>query len=214
MKTEKLLIQQDKAEAEREIVKLESYIPILNQLQGVFESLDLGKLDEKTAVTILLDRGNTAGEMFLNAIAADCYATGNKNKHFVNQQVNAQKETVDNFKSEIKSTLGQINGYADFSKYNYSETDLTYYISDSSKDAIIERYKRYLIDPKEIELYQEFEKTYKAMQDLNNAISKYKGTDTFYSLMPYFENKNHIGGAILFFNKKRVLELFEKPFRF
>lgn len=154
MKKERLLISEDRGAAEREIKKLESQIPILNNLIVLFDGLDLGKLDEKTALSLLVDNGATAGEMFLNAIAADCYATGNKNKHFVNQQVKAQEQTVLDFKNSIKTVLAQTERSLNYSKFSYSELD-GYFISEQSKEAIAEENKIYLYDEKEIKLYED-----------------------------------------------------------
>ncbi len=153
MKSEKLLIHEDLATAEREINKLESQIPILNKMVALYDELDLGKLDQKTALSLLIDKGATAGEMFLNVIAADCYATGNKNKHFVNQQVKAQEQTVFDFKNDVKKVLSEADNSINYSKFSYSESD-GYFISAQSKETIAEQNKIYLVDKKDIDYYE------------------------------------------------------------
>ncbi|REG90256.1 hypothetical protein [Flavobacterium aquicola] len=210
MKTEKLLISSDQSTAEAEISKLQSHISKLNELHTLFENLDLGKMDQKMALSLLADRGQTVSEIFLNIIASNCFSVGNVNKHFVRKQVEAQQGTVDHFKEEVRKVLEQIGLYFDYSKYSYNETDRTYFVSDKSKDDVIENHKIYLTDPKEIELYLEFEKTFKSLESLDKALCKYKGNTTYYSLMQYFENTIHLGGTTLSFNKKKVLELFRK----
>ena len=209
MKKERLLISEDKAAAEREIQRLESQIPIINNLIMLFNGLDLGKLDEKTALSLLVDNGATAGEMFLNAIAADCYATGNKNKHFVNQQVKAQEQTVLDFKNNIKTTLAQTERSLDYRKFSYSESD-GYFVSEQSKESIIEKHKKYLSDPEEIEIYNEFKKTFETLQNLDVLITKRTGKNAYYSLAPYFESVNFQNQTTQFFNSNKILELLER----
>ena len=210
MKKDRLLISEDKAAAEREIVKLQSYIEVLNQLQGVYETLDLGKLDEeKTALSLLTDKGATVSETFLTAIAADALSTGSKNRHFVNQQVKAQEETVKNFKAEVSLVLAQTEKYFDFSMYSFNEEN-GYYISEATKELITEKHKRYLTEPNEIELYNEFKKTFEALQNLDLMISKHTGKNAYYSLFPYFENVNHSSQTSLFLNNHKILDLFRK----
>ncbi len=166
MKSEKLLIHEDLATAEREVNKLESQIPILNKLVGLFDELDLGKLDEKTALSLLIDKGTTAGEMFLNVIAADCLATGNRNKHFINQQIKAQEQTVLDFKNDVKTVLNETERGIDYSKFSYSES-VGFFISVQSKEAIAEENKLYLVDKKDIEYYEAVKEVCKTINVLN-----------------------------------------------
>ena len=206
----KLLISEDRVTSDREITKLESYIEVLNQLQGVYETLDLGKLnEEKTALSMLTDKGNTVSEIFLTAIAADALSTGSKNKHFVNQQVKAQEETIKNFKAEISLVLAQTEKYFDFSMYSY-DLGNGYFISETKKELIIENHKKYLTEPNEIELYNEFKKTLEGLQSLDLLLSKHTGKNAYYSLFPYFEKENHSGQTSLFLNNNKILELFRR----
>jgi hypothetical protein len=208
----KLLISEDRVTADREIAKLESYIEVLNQLPEVYETLDLGKLnDEKTALSLLTDKGNTVSEIFLTAIAADAMSTGSKNKHFISQQVNAQKETVKNFKAEVSSVLDQTEKYFNFSQYSY-DVGNGYFISETTKELIIESHKKYLTEPSEIELYNEFKKSFEGLQSLDLLLTKHTGRNAYYSLFPYFENECHSGQKSLFLNNNKILELFRiKP---
>lgn len=210
MKKDRLLISEDRAAAEREIVKLKSYIGVLNQLQGVYETLDLGKLDEeKTALSLLTDKGATVSETFLTAIAADALSTGSKNRHFVNQQVKAQEETVKNFKAEVSLVLAKTENYFDFSIYSFNEEN-GYFLSENSKKLITEKHKRYLTEPDEIELYNEFKNTFEALRNLDLMMSKHTGKNAYYSLFPYFEQKDYLGNIKPFFNKTKILDLFKK----
>jgi hypothetical protein len=207
MKNEILLISEDKATAEREIAKLQSYTGVLNELQGVYETLDLGRLDdEKTALSLLTDKGNTVSEIFLRAIAADALSTGSKNKHFVSQQVNSQQETVKNFKTEVSLVLDQTEKYFNFSMYNYSE-QAGYFISEPTKELIVERNKKYLSDPAEIEIYKEFKKIFMSLQNLDRLITKRTGKNSYYSLAPYFESVNYQNHTTQFFDANKILEL-------
>jgi hypothetical protein len=208
MKKERLLISEDRVTADRELAKLESFIEVLNQLQDVYETLDLGKLnDEKTALSLLTDKGKTVSEMFLTAIAADALSTGSKNRHFVNQQVKAQEDTVKNFKADVNVVLDQTEKYFNFSKYSYDPGN-GYYINETTKELIIEDNKRYLTEPSEIELYNEFKKTFESLQNLDRLITKHTGRNAYYSLFPYFENEGHSGQKSLFLNNNKILELF------
>lgn len=171
MKTEKLLIHEDNQATIREIQKLESNIPQLQKLIKIFEGLDIGKLDEKTALSLLMNKGERAGEMFLKVIAADCLATGNRNKHFINQQIQAQESTVNSFKSEVRSLLEEIGTYFNFSDYSF-EVNKGYFISETQKELISERNKKYLTDPNEIEVYNEFKKTFQALESLGLKLNK------------------------------------------
>lgn len=210
MKTEKLLVSEDRAAAEREISKLELYIPILNELQGVYETLDLGRLDdEKTALSLLSDKGLSVGEAFLRAIAADALSTGSKNKHFIAQQVKLQEGTVKNFKAEVSLVLDQTEKYFDFSAYSYDAGN-GYFISEITKELITEKHKKYLTEPNEIELYNEFKKTFEGLQSLDLLLTKHTGKNAYYSLLPYFENANHTGQTSLFLNNHKILDLFRK----
>lgn len=166
MKTEKLLIHEDKTTAEREINRLETQIPILNKLVDLFDGLDLGKLDEKTALSLLIDKGETAGEMFLCAIAADALSTGSKNKHFISQQVLAQEKTVLEFKNDVKTVLSETERGIDYSKFSYSES-VGFFISAQSKEAIAEQNKIYLVDKKDIDYYQAVKEVCNAINVLN-----------------------------------------------
>lgn len=207
MKKERLLISEDRATAEREIAKLQSYTEVLNQLQGVYETLDLGKLDDqKTALSLLTDKGNTVSEQFLRAIAADALSTGSKNRHFVNQQVKAQEETVKNFKAEVSSVLDETEKYFDFSMYSFDERN-GYFISEATQELIREKHKKYLSDPEEIEIYNEFKKTFENLQTLDRLITKRTGKNTYYSLAPYFESVNYQNQTIQFFSANKIMEL-------
>lgn len=206
----KLLISEDRLTADREIAKLESYIEVLNQLQDVYETLDLGKLnDEKTALSLLTDKGNTVSEAFLTAIAADALSTGSKNRHFVNQQVKAQEGTVKNFKAEVSLVLDQTEKYFDFSMYSYGVGN-GYFISETAKESIVERNKKYLSDPEEIEIYNEFKKTFEALKNLDVLITKRTGKNAYYSLAPYFEAVNYHNQTSQVFNANKILELLKR----
>lgn len=165
--TKKLLISNDTDRASKEIINLESKISILNDLTPLFYELDLGTLDSSTALTLLSDKGTTAGEMFLTAIATNAMAMGNVNKHFVNQQVKGQEDTVKNFKTEVKRVLDSIGTYFDFSNYSYSESD-GYYISDETKNLIFERNKIYLDSQKEVDYYNAVKTVCDSIDTLNN----------------------------------------------
>lgn len=211
MKTEKLLVSYNQSEAEKEISKLQSYIPIFNRLPEVFHMLDLGKANEEISMALLTDRGESAIKMFENAIVANCMAIGNPNKHFINAQLEIQKPTIGSFKSEIESILNEAEKYFSAGgKYSYSEAEATYLVTERTKEEIIESYKTHLSDDAEIELYNEFEKVHKALQSLNKALSKFNGRDNRYSLMHYFEKRDHTGDTISFLNKAKILELFKK----
>lgn len=203
------MIHDDNQATIREIQKLESNIPQLQKLIKIFEGLDIGKLDEKTALSLLMNKGERAGEMFLKVIAADCLATGNRNKHFINQQIQAQESTVNSFKSEVRSLLEEIGTYFNFSDYSF-EVNKGYFISETQKELISERNKKYLTDPNEIEVYNEFKKTFQALESLGLKLNKYNGLDTSYSLCHYFESENHFRQKIVFFNESKILELFRK----
>lgn len=162
----KLLISNDTDRAKKEIINLESKVSILNKLIPLFADLDLGALDNSTALKLLSDKGTTAGEMFLTAIASNAMAMG-ANKHFVSQQVKLQEDTVNKFKTEVKNILGTIGIYFDFSNYSYSDSD-GYYISDETKNLIFENCKIYLENSKDADYYNAVENVCDAINILNS----------------------------------------------
>jgi len=191
MSTQRLLLHEDSHNAQQEIKKLESFIPELQKLNEIFEGLDMGKLDEKTALSLLMDKGETVGEMFYSAIAADCMASGNKNRHFVNQQIKMQEPTVNNFKNEVKSLLEQFGTFFDFSKFSYSE-GIGYYVSEESKKAIRESNKMYLEDKRDIEYYN----AVKAVCDAMNTLNRLTIERTGYNHTKFSQNAFNTIGSV------------------
>jgi hypothetical protein len=202
--TQKLLIKDNKGEADREIAILKSMIPTLNQLKEIYESLDLCVLDEKTALSLLSDRGATAGEMFLNAIAADALSTS-KNKHFINQIVKSQENTVNNFKAEVKKVLDEV-GYFNSSRFNYSELN-GYYLSKESLEIIKESKKIFLNNPEEIKLFKSFESALESLESLRTEIERYSGANYNHLLTPILEREGFDRVIVLSLNIEKVLEL-------
>lgn len=209
MKTQKFLVKDNKHEAEREVKMLESFIPTLNQLKEVYESLDLGELDEKTALSLLSDTGATAGEMFLNAIAADCLATGNRNKNFINQMVKSQEQTVNNFKTEVKRVLAEC-GYFNSTRFSYSEID-GYFLTKESIKNIQESHKVYLTNENEIKLFKSFENASESLKSLRTDIESFSKINYHRPLMPFLERENNFNRElILDLNIESILELIKR----
>ncbi|MDR6845938.1 hypothetical protein [Flavobacterium granuli] len=208
MKNQKL-ISEDQAAAEKEIRILESHIEVLNQLQNVYEDLDIGELNEKTALSLLLDRGETAGKQLENCVLADCAATNTTNKHIIASRINDIQPVINEFKREVNSILDQIGRYFDFSMFSFEEGN-GYFISELSKKIIIERHNVYLTNSTEIELFLEFEKAKIVLDNLNTKLNSFLGTTkNDYSLSKYFEFKNHIGQHSRRFNIDEILHLFQ-----
>ncbi len=175
MKNQKKLIYNGSKEAEEIINKLESFLPTLQQLNEIFESLEIGKLDKETAISLLKDKGQTAGEMFLNVIIADCLSTGAKNKHFLDKQIELQQPTIKEFISKVEDLLHWNKGI-DFTLYSFSD-EIGYFLPFEVKEAIRESQKQYLSSDNEIEYYNAIKSVCDAISNLNKLNTKLTGKD-------------------------------------
>jgi hypothetical protein len=175
MKNQKILILDGSKESGEIISKLESFIPTLQQLNEIFESLDIGKLDKETAISLLKDKGKTASEKFLTVIAADCLSTGAKNKHFLDQQIKSQQPFVNEFVSKVEELLHWNKGI-DFTQFSFSD-EIGYFLPYEAKEAIRESQKQYLSNDNDIEYYNAVQTVCDAIRNLNNLNTKYTGID-------------------------------------
>lgn len=190
MKTEKMLISNDAPGAERLIKHLELILPTLNELVPLYNDLDLGELNEKTALSMLTDSGATATEQFLSVIASNCYAIG-ANKHFVSQQVGLQADFVANFKEKVNEIIQKKPLELSSSYFSYSPADRSYCISEQTKIEITESFKTYLTDPKQIEMYNAFEKAKKALLELKKSFKDFAGYEYQGDLTELIQRKNY-----------------------
>ncbi|MGL2992702.1 hypothetical protein [Flavobacterium sp. TSSA_36] len=190
MKTEKKLIANDAIGAERLIKQLELIIPTLNEISPLYQDLDLGELDEKTALSMITDRGATASEQFLSVIASNCLAIG-ANKHFVSQQVALQADFVAEFKAKINEVVSKKPIELSASYFSYSPADRSYFVSEQTKIEIAENFKTYLSDPKQIEMFKAFENFKNALLDLKKSFKDFAGYDYQGDLTELIQTKNY-----------------------
>jgi hypothetical protein len=186
-----LLIKEDKHQAEREIKILESKTESLNGLVSLFMELDLGDLDNKTAISLLLDKGVTAGDYFLNSIEADYLSTGVKNKNLIELRRKEAQTIVDVFVYKVKEILKPIESICNLSFYSYDEGK-GYYVSKESKELISENHKIYLKDDKEIMIFQEFQKCFNSMENLKSKIDDFVGSSYSGSCSGFFEGTDGV----------------------
>ena len=198
MKTEKLLIANDAPGAERLIKNLELILPALNELVPLYNDLDLGELNEKTALSMLTDRGATATEQFLSVIASNCLAIG-ANKHFVSQQVALQADFVAEFKAKVNEIVSEKPIELSASYFSYSPADRTYFVSEQTKIEIAESFKTYLTEPKQIEMFKAFENFKNALLELKRSFKDFAGYDYQGDLTDLVQRKN--------FNNELIVEL-------
>lgn len=198
MKTEKLLIANDAPGAERLIKNLELILPALNELVPLYNDLDLGELNEKTALSMLTDRGATATEQFLSVIASNCLAIG-ANKHFVSQQVALQADFVAEFKAKVNEIVSEKPIELSASYFSYSPADRSYFVSEQTKIEIAESFKTYLTEPKQIEMFKAFENFKNALLELKKSFKDFAGYDYQGDLTDLVQRKN--------FNNELIIEL-------
>ncbi len=198
MKTEKMLIANDAPGAERLLKELELILPTLNELIPLYKELDLGELDEKTALSMLSDRGATATEQFLSVIASNCLAIG-ANKHFVSQQVALQADFVAEFKAKVNEIVSEKPIELSASYFSYSPADRTYFVSEQTKIEIAESFKTYLTEPKQIEMFKAFENFKNALLELKKSFKDFAGYDYQGDLTDLVQRKN--------FNNELIIEL-------
>ena len=198
MKTEKLLIANDAPGAERLIKNLELILPALNELVPLYNDLDLGELNEKTALSMLTDRGATATEQFLSVIASNCLAIG-ANKHFVSQQVALQADFVAEFKAKVNEIVSEKPIELSASYFSYSPADRSYFVSEQTKIEIAESFKTYLTEPKQIEMFKAFENFKNALLELKKSFKDFAGYDYQGDLTDLVQRKN--------FNNELIVEL-------
>ena len=198
MKTEKMLIANDAPGAERLLKELELILPTLNELIPLYKELDLGELDEKTALSMLSDRGATATEQFLSVIASNCLAIG-ANKHFVSQQVVLQADFVAEFKAKVNEIVSEKPIELSASYFSYSPADRSYFVSEQTKIEIAESFKTYLTEPKQIEMFKAFENFKNALLELKKSFKDFAGYDYQGDLTDLVQRKN--------FNNELIVEL-------
>lgn len=198
MKTEKMLIANDAPGAERLLKELELILPTLNELIPLYKELDLGELDEKTALSMLSDRGATATEQFLSVIASNCLAIG-ANKHFVSQQVALQADFVAEFKAKVNEIVSEKPIELSASYFSYSPADRSYFVSEQTKIEIAESFKTYLTEPKQIEMFKAFENFKNALLELKKSFKDFAGYDYQGDLTDLVQRKN--------FNNELIVEL-------
>lgn len=198
MKTEKMLIANDAPGAERLLKELELILPTLNELIPLYKELDLGELDEKTALSMLSDRGATATEQFLSVIASNCLAIG-ANKHFVSQQVALQADFVAEFKAKVNEIVSEKPIELSASYFSYSPADRSYFVSEQTKIEIAESFKTYLTEPKQIEMFKAFENFKNALLELKKSFKDFAGYDYQGDLTDLVQRKN--------FNNELIIEL-------
>ncbi len=198
MKTEKMLIANDAPGAERLLKELELILPTINELIPLYKELDLGELDEKTALSMLSDRGATATEQFLSVIASNCLAIG-ANKHFVSQQVALQADFVAEFKAKVNEIVSEKPIELSASYFSYSPADRSYFVSEQTKIEIAESFKTYLTEPKQIEMFKAFENFKNALLELKKSFKDFAGYDYQGDLTDLVQRKN--------FNNELIIEL-------
>ena len=198
MKTEKMLIANDAPGAERLLKELELILPTLNELIPLYKELDLGELDEKTALSMLSDRGATATEQFLSVIASNCLAIG-ANKHFVSQQVALQADFVAEFKAKVNEIVSEKPIELSASYFSYSPADRSYFVSEQTKIEIAESFKTYLTEPKQIEMFNALENFKNALLELKKSFKDFAGYDYQGDLTDLVQRKN--------FNNELIIEL-------
>jgi hypothetical protein len=198
MKTEKMLIANDAPGAERLFKELELILPTINELIPLYKELDLGELDEKTALSMLSDRGATATEQFLSVIASNCLAIG-ANKHFVSQQVILQADFVAEFKAKVNEIVSEKPIELSASYFSYSPADRSYFVSEQTKIEIAESFKTYLTEPKQIEMFKAFENFKNALLELKKSFKDFAGYDYQGDLTDLVQRKN--------FNNELIVEL-------
>lgn len=198
MKTEKMLIANDAPGAERLLKELELILPTINELIPLYKELDLGELDEKTALSMLSDRGATATEQFLSVIASNCLAIG-ANKHFVSQQVALQADFVAEFKAKVNEIVSEKPIELSASYFSYSPADRSYFVSEQTKIEIAESFKTYLTEPKQIEMFKAFENFKNALLELKKSFKDFAGYDYQGDLTDLVQRKN--------FNNELIVEL-------
>ena len=198
MKTEKMLIANDAPGAERLLKELELILPTINELIPLYKELDLGELDEKTALSMLSDRGATATEQFLSVIASNCLAIG-ANKHFVSQQVALQADFVAEFKAKVNEIVSEKPIELSASYFSYSPADRSYFVSEQTKIEIAESFKTYLTEPKQIEMFKALENFKNALLELKKSFKDFAGYDYQGDLTDLVQRKN--------FNNELIIEL-------
>ena len=198
MKTEKMLIANDAPGAERLLKELELILPTINELVPLYNDLDLGELNEKTALSMLTDRGATATEQFLSVIASNCLAIG-ANKHFVSQQVALQADFVAEFKAKVNEIVSEKPIELSASYFSYSPADRSYFVSEQTKIEIAESFKTYLTEPKQIEMFKAFENFKNALLELKKSFKDFAGYDYQGDLTDLVQRKN--------FNNELIVEL-------
>lgn len=175
MKSEKLLVSEDKQGAEREIITLKQYAKILNGLKKVYTRLDLGQLDnEEIALGLLTNKGLSACESFKNAIIADCISTGNRNKNFIQSMLDMQEDFLLNFQREVREILDSLPSDLQLRHYSFNGE---YHISQITENTIKEKYKVYLSDPRQIEIYTAFQTAQENIKTLRTAFKNFAGHD-------------------------------------
>jgi hypothetical protein len=205
MKTQKFLIANDVPGAERLLKELELIIPTLNELSPLYNELDLGELDEKTALSMLIDRGLTATEQFLSVIASNCLAIG-ANKHFVSQQVALQADFVTEFKAKINEVVSKKPIELSSSYFSYSPADHSYFVSENTKIEIAENFKTYLTDPKQIAMYNAFDKTKNALLELKKSFKEFAGYEYQGDLISLIQRKNFNNEIVIEINNQQIVQ--------
>ena len=176
---EKILIANHAKNAISEIQQIENNVlPRLQELIDVYAVLDLPELDEKTALSLISDKGKTVKEIYETAIVADAFSTGQKNKNFVSTLLELQQPLINEF---IKSVINAIKGIEIHFEHQYISysTVRGYYLSDESKEEIKEKHKLYISNEKDLMLYN-------AVKDVCTAI------DTLNTVTIERSNYNHI----------------------
>lgn len=205
MKTEKMLIANDAPGAERLLKELELILPTLNELIPLYKELDLGELDEKTALSMLSDRGATATEQFLSVIASNCLAIG-ANKHFVSQQVALQADFVAEFKAKVNEIVSEKPIELSASYFSYSPADRSYFVSENTKIEIAENFKTYLTDPKQIAMYNAFDKTKNALLELKKSFKEFAGYEYQGDLISLIQRKNFNNEIVIEINNQQIVQ--------
>ena len=205
MKTEKMLIANDAPGAERLLKELELILPTLNELIPLYKELDLGELDEKTALSMLSDRGATATEQFLSVIASNCLAIG-ANKHFVSQQVALQADFVAEFKAKVNEIVSKKPIELRSSYFSYSPADHSYFVSENTKIEIAENFKTYLTDPKQIAMYNAFDKTKNALLELKKSFKEFAGYEYQGDLISLIQRKNFNNEIVIEINNQQIVQ--------